>query len=194
VNPPCCSRAPEVGAVGSLDGGRQWAQIGRASRTWPCAIWRFNPREGEPAGGHARAAASYVIDDLSPLRSLTADKLGGRRGVPRHASNALADPATGAALTREAPIGRATTRPIPTTDSGMDDHGFRMPSRGQTGFSAIVWGGHPAPKRFRFMTFANASRATGGTLVPGSTARLRGVLPAWCMEARSDNYWTKTMV
>jgi len=72
----------------------------------------IHPREGRPAGGHARRGV-YVIDDLSPLRSLTADKLAADAAFLGTRPNALADP-EGAALRGKHRLGRADEPAIPT--------------------------------------------------------------------------------
>jgi photosystem II stability/assembly factor-like uncharacterized protein len=74
VNPELLFVGTEWGLYGSLDGGTQWAQIKAGI---PCVAVRdlaIQPREGDLlVATHGRGI--YVIDDLSPLRSLTRDKL-----------------------------------------------------------------------------------------------------------------------
>ena len=74
VNPDLVFVGTEWGLYGSLDGGRQWAQIKAGIPNVAVRDLAIHPREGDLlVATHGRGI--YVIDDLSPLRSLTRDKL-----------------------------------------------------------------------------------------------------------------------
>ena len=74
VNPDLLFAGTEWGLYGSLDGGKQWAQIRAGIPNVAVRDLAIQPREGDLlVATHGRGI--YVIDDLSPLRSLTRDKL-----------------------------------------------------------------------------------------------------------------------
>src|ERR1043166_6128958 len=70
VNPDLLFAGTEWGLYGSLDGGKQWAQIRAGIPNVAVRDLAIQPREGDLlVATHGRGI--YVIDDLSPLRSLT---------------------------------------------------------------------------------------------------------------------------
>ena len=74
VNPDLVFVGTEWGLYGSLDGGQQWAQIKAGIPNVAVRDLAIHPREGDLlVATHGRGI--YIIDDLSPLRSLTRDKL-----------------------------------------------------------------------------------------------------------------------
>ena len=74
VNPDLVFAGTEWGLYCSLDGGRQWAQVKAGIPNVAVRDLAIHPREGDLlVATHGRGI--YVIDDLSPLRSLTRDKL-----------------------------------------------------------------------------------------------------------------------
>ena len=74
VNPELLFAGTEWGLYGSLDGGKQWAQVRAGIPNVAVRDLAIQPREGDLlVATHGRGI--YVIDDLSPLRSLTHDKL-----------------------------------------------------------------------------------------------------------------------
>src|SRR5262249_48589721 len=75
----------------SLDGGRQWAQIKAGIPNVAVRDLAIHPREGDLlVATHGRGI--YVIDDLSPLRSLTKDKLAAEAAFLSTRPNALVIP------------------------------------------------------------------------------------------------------
>src|SRR5207249_10528098 len=74
VNPELLFAGTEWGLYGSLDGGKQWAQIKAGIPNVAVRDLAIQPREGDLlVATHGRGI--YVIDDLSPLRSLTRERL-----------------------------------------------------------------------------------------------------------------------
>lgn len=74
VNPDLVFVGTEWGLYGSLDGGQRWAQIKAGIPNVAVRDLAIHPREGDLlVATHGRGI--YIIDDLSPLRSLTRDKL-----------------------------------------------------------------------------------------------------------------------
>jgi photosystem II stability/assembly factor-like uncharacterized protein len=74
INPDLLFAGTEWGLYGSLDGGKQWAQIRAGIPNVAVRDLAIQPREGDLlVATHGRGI--YVIDDLSPLRSLTHEKL-----------------------------------------------------------------------------------------------------------------------
>lgn len=74
VNPDLIFVGTEWGLYGSLDGGHQWARIKAGIPAVAVRDLMIHPREGDLlVATHGRGI--YVIDDLSPLRTLTRDKL-----------------------------------------------------------------------------------------------------------------------
>jgi len=74
VNPDLVFAGTEWGLYASLDGGKQWAQVKAGIPNVAVRDLAIHPREGDLLiATHGRGI--YVIDDLSPLRSLTRDKL-----------------------------------------------------------------------------------------------------------------------
>ena len=64
----------EWGLYASLDGGKQWAQVKGGIPNVAVRDLAIHPREGDLlVATHGRGI--YVLDDLSPLRSLTREKL-----------------------------------------------------------------------------------------------------------------------
>ena len=74
VNADLLFAGTEWGLYCSLDGGKQWAQVKAGIPNVAVRDLAIQPREGDLlVATHGRGI--YVIDDLSPLRSLTRDKL-----------------------------------------------------------------------------------------------------------------------
>ncbi len=74
VNPDLLFVGTEWGLYASLDGGQQWAQIKAGIPSVAVRDLAIQPREGDLlVATHGRGI--YILDDLSPLRSLTRDKL-----------------------------------------------------------------------------------------------------------------------
>ena len=74
VNPELIFVGTEWGLYGSLDGGQQWARIKAGIPAVAVRDLAIHPREGDlVVATHGRGI--YVIDDLSPVRSLTRERL-----------------------------------------------------------------------------------------------------------------------
>ena len=74
VNPSLLFLGTEYGLYLSLDGGANWAQFKENFPPVPVNDVKIHPRDGDAIiGTHGRGI--YVIDDLTPLRALTPDKL-----------------------------------------------------------------------------------------------------------------------
>jgi photosystem II stability/assembly factor-like uncharacterized protein len=74
VNPDLLFVGTEWGLYASLDGGKQWAQVKGGIPNVAVRDLAIHPREGDLlVATHGRGI--YVLDDLSPLRSLTREKL-----------------------------------------------------------------------------------------------------------------------
>lgn len=74
VNPELVFVGTEWGLYASLDGGRQWARIKAGIPAVAVRDLAIHPREGDLAiATHGRGI--WIIDDLSPLRSLTRESL-----------------------------------------------------------------------------------------------------------------------
>jgi photosystem II stability/assembly factor-like uncharacterized protein len=74
VNPDLVFLGTEWGLYVSLDGGRQWAQFKAGIPSVGVRDLAIHPREGDlVVATHGRGI--YVLDDLSPLRSLTRERL-----------------------------------------------------------------------------------------------------------------------
>jgi photosystem II stability/assembly factor-like uncharacterized protein len=74
VNPELVFVGTEWGLYASLDGGKQWAQVKGGIPNVAVRDLAIHPREGDLlVATHGRGI--YILDDLSPLRSLTREKL-----------------------------------------------------------------------------------------------------------------------
>jgi photosystem II stability/assembly factor-like uncharacterized protein len=74
VNPDLVFLGTEWGLYVSLDGGRQWAQFKAGIPNVAVRDLSIQPREGDLViATHGRGV--YILDDLSPLRSLTRERL-----------------------------------------------------------------------------------------------------------------------
>ena len=91
VNPDLLFVGTEWGLYGSLDGGKQWAQVKAGIPNVAVRDLAIQPREGDLlVATHGRGI--YVIDDLSPLRSLTHEKLAADAAFLATRPNVLAIP------------------------------------------------------------------------------------------------------
>ncbi len=74
VNPELLYLGTEWGLFATIDGGKQWAQVKAGIPNVAVRDLALHPREGDLlVATHGRGI--YVLDDLSPLRSLTREKL-----------------------------------------------------------------------------------------------------------------------
>ena len=74
VNPDLLFAGTEWGLYASLDGGKQWAQVKGGIPNVAVRDLAIHPREGDLlVATHGRGI--YILDDLTPLRSLTQQKL-----------------------------------------------------------------------------------------------------------------------
>lgn len=74
VNPNLLFLGTEYGLFLSLDRGANWAQLKENFPPVPVNDVKIHPRDGDAiVGTHGRGI--YIIDDLTPLRALTPDKL-----------------------------------------------------------------------------------------------------------------------
>jgi len=74
VNPDLVFLGTEWGLYASLDGGTQWAQVKAGIPNVAVRDLAIHPREGDLLiATHGRGI--YILDDLTPLRSLTREKL-----------------------------------------------------------------------------------------------------------------------
>lgn len=75
VNPDLLFLGTEYGLYLSLDGGASWARLEENFPPVPVHDVKLHPREGDAIiGTHGRGI--YIIDDLTPLRTLTPEQLG----------------------------------------------------------------------------------------------------------------------
>ncbi|MCC6649805.1 MAG: glycosyl hydrolase [Candidatus Eisenbacteria bacterium] len=92
VNPALLFLGTESGLFASLDSGRQWAQVKSGMPGVAVRDLAIHPREGDLlVGTHGRGI--YVFDDLTPLRSLTAQVLASDAAFVRSRPSELAIPA-----------------------------------------------------------------------------------------------------
>ena len=102
----------EFGLWISVDGGATWARVqGRAtSRASRCAISQVQPRDDDLVlATHGRGI--WIVDDLTPLRALTADALAPRGGVPARPAGAAAHAGPAAAGSRATRASSGTNPP-----------------------------------------------------------------------------------
>lgn len=136
-----------------------------------CNLWRTV---------RARASVSASANDTTgTVNDLTNDILADRTHDP-------SDPGSnpdGYLFAQREPHGGAN-RGIDGASANQDDHASDADIGANTGYTAVVWASIRRPTDVK-----TAPGTKGGTL--DSAGRpMRGVLPPWCLEARSDSKWT----
>lgn len=139
-----------------------------------CNLWRTVRAKASITTGSTSDSTTPAVNDI------TNDILADRMHDP-------SDPSTASGVSGYVYSERQhTTSDEVSGAPGGDDHASDADVYANTGYTAIVWASIRRPTDVK-----TVPGAKGGTL--DSAGRpMRGVLPPWCLEARSDSLWKST--